>query len=91
MAQSVLVPGMTDDDGNRYDALGFAYEDASRRIVMLEPAVGLRGISQAPKLDAARSDQKLWLLFKVNKGATIRGFWLGGKQMLQWEPGVVVQ
>lgn len=91
MAQSVLAPMLTDDDGNRYEALGFAYEDASRRVVLVEPLVGMRGLSQAPTLNAARTDQKLWLLFRVQSGATIRSFWLGNKQMLRWEPGVKVE
>jgi hypothetical protein len=71
-------------------ALGFVYQDGQRRVVLVEPQLGLRGISQAPELIASRQDQKMWLLFRAPKGGVIRSLWFGRKKKVEWEPGVKI-
>ena len=85
-----LVPPMLMADSEQIGAAGFVYEDSSERAFALETVVGLRGLEQAPKLSATRSDQKMWLLFRVTKGAQIRSLHYGRRKILEWEQPVLV-
>jgi hypothetical protein len=85
-----LVPPMLMADAEQIGAAGFVYEDSSERAFALETVVGLRGLEQAPKLSATRNDQKMWLLFRVTKGAQIRSLHYGRRKILEWEQPVLV-
>lgn len=85
-----LVPPILMVDSDQIGAAGFVYEDSSERAFALETVVGLRGLEQAPKLNASRSDQKMWLLFRVPKGGHIRSLHYGRRKILEWEQPVLV-
>jgi hypothetical protein len=88
-AQRVLPPQLLLGDSGFVYAQGLAYEDSTQRVVILDPDIPIRGISQAPELIPTRTDQRLYLLFKVPKGATINSFWLGARsKIVEWQPPV---
>lgn len=85
-----VVPPYILVDGKQCGALGFLYDDASKRAFMLEPMLGMRGLAQAPRLQQERSDQSMWLIFRAPKGGYIKSLWYGRKKVLEWDPPVVV-
>lgn len=90
-AQRVLIPLLNVDGVGQVQPLGFAYMDASRRVLQVEPDSGLRALSQTPELLGNRTDQKLWLLYRVPKGSFITGLYLGKRQVATWEPPLAVK
>lgn len=85
-----LVPPILMVDGEQIGAAGFVYEDSGERAFALETVVGLRGLEQAPKLNASRNDQRMWLLFRVPKGGHIRSLHYGRRKIVEWEQPVLV-
>lgn len=85
-----VVPPYILVDGKQCGALGFLYEDASKRSFMLEPMLGMRGLAQAPTLQQQRSDQTMWLVFRAPKGGYLKSLWYGRKKVMEWDPPVVV-
>lgn len=89
LAERVVPPYLIVEGAEgQVGALGIVYEDAQQRMVVLEPQLGMRGISVVPELMTGRTDQKLWLLFRAPKGGVIRSLWFGRKKKAEWEPGV---
>ncbi|GDX99148.1 hypothetical protein LBMAG48_15520 [Phycisphaerae bacterium] len=90
-AQRVLIPLLNVDGVGQVQPLGFAYLDGSRRVLMVEPEFGLRALSQTPELFESRTDQKLWLLYRVPSGSYITGLFLGKRQVAEWVPPLAVK
>ncbi len=90
-AQRVLIPTLAVDGAGFIEPVGFAYEDATKRIVQLEPDFGLRGISQTPELFAARDDQQLWLIYRVPSGSYITQMVMGKQVVTVWSPPLQVK
>jgi hypothetical protein len=88
-AQRVLPPQLLLGDSGFVYAQGLVYEDSNQRLFILDPDIPIRGISLAPEMIPTRTDQRLYLLFKVPKGATINSFWLGARsKIVEWQPPV---
>ena len=90
-AQRVLIPTLAVDGAGFIEPVGFAYEDATKRIVQLEPDFGLRGISQTPELFAARDDQQLWLIYRVPSGSYLTQMVMGKQVVTVWSPPLQVK
>lgn len=90
-AQRVLIPTLFVDGVGYTEPVGFAYQDATRRVVQLEPDFGLRGMSQTPELLANRDDQQLWLIYRVPTGSYITQMVLGKQVVTVWSPPLQVK
>lgn len=87
----LVVEGGENAGNPQVQAVGLFYMDARQRAFVLEPQLGIRGLSQAPELVASRQDQKLWMLFRVPRGGVIKSLFLGRKKVAEWEPAVRVE
>jgi hypothetical protein len=90
-AERVLQPVLHDDAAGTHFPLGYIYTDAGSCKVMLDLDAGVRALSQAPMLMQERSDQRLWLLFRVPSGSKISKLLLGRKTAAEWQPAVAVR
>lgn len=90
-AQRVLIPTLAVDGAGFIEPVGFAYKDATKRVVQLEPDFGLRGMSQTPELFASRDDQQLWLIYRVPSGSYITQMVMGKQVVTVWSPPLQVK
>lgn len=86
----VLPPVLRDDGGQMYQPIGYVYKDAQKAVVRFKPGEPITGLAQLQQegvmISRSRSDQKLWLIFRVNKGVSIRNFSLGSKVIVDLNP-----
>jgi hypothetical protein len=66
------IPLLIDDRGAQFTAVGYIYADATLGEISLEPGSPIETIDQLPSLSRSRSDQELYLVFRVTGGSTIR-------------------
>lgn len=85
-AEQVLPPVLTDTLGQRYNAVGYIYEDTSKFEIRFTPGDPIRGLTQLPQLSRSRSDQKLTLLFTPSLKVQIVSFGLGPKTKVELNP-----
>ena len=90
-AQRTLIPTLFVDGVGYTEPVGFAYQDAAKRILQVEPDFGLRGMSQTPQLTANRDDQQLWLIYRVPTGTYITQMVLGKQVITVWSPPLQVK
>ena len=85
-AERVLPPTLTDTLGQRYEAVGYIYEDQSKYEIRFTPGAPIRGMSEVPRLSRSRSDQKLRLLFTPSANVKIKTFGLGSVVKIILDP-----
>jgi len=89
-AEQVVPPLLRDANGQIYEPIGYIYEDATKIVVRFKPGEPIRSLSQLAQAGAgitrSRSDQKLKLIFRVNKGVPLASFGLGTKIIAEFNP-----
>jgi len=81
---------LLDAAGNAYDCVGYVYQDAERIRVRYTLEAPLRMLQEAPAVSRSKSDQKMILLFRVNRGVTISKFVVGPKVLAEYDPPLAV-
>lgn len=89
-AEGVVPPVLVDSLGRQYQPIGYVFHDGNSVRVRFEPGQPIRGLSQIPNLSASRPDQRLVLIFRVNKGAELRSFAIGNRVVADFDPPVSV-
>lgn len=89
-AESVVPPVLVDSLGRQYQPIGYVFVDAGNVTVRFTPGDPIRGLAQIPNLSTSRTDQQLVLLYRVNSGAQLTSFAIGGRIVSDFEPGVTV-
>jgi hypothetical protein len=79
-------PQLIDADGRAFDCVGFVYEDTDKFHVRYTLESPLRSLTEAPTLSRSRGDQKLVLLFRLNRGVSVSKFVIGSKIIAEYEP-----
>lgn len=90
-AESILPPLLVDEQGNSFECVGFVYSDAKIYQIRFTPGKPIRGLSEVPQLSTSKSDQTLYLIFRPTKGARIKAFVLGNKQVGSFDPPAEVR
>ncbi len=90
-AQDVLPPMIVDADGNSFECIGFVYKDSKVYQVRFTPGRPIRGLTEMPAISTSKGDQSLYLIFRPTKGARIKGFVLGNKQVGTFDPPAEVR
>ncbi len=85
-AESVLSPMLIDTLGQRYECVGYVYQDQSKVEIRFTPGSTIRALAELPALSRSRSDQSLMLLFTPSKGVQIRSFNLGSREKVVLDP-----
>jgi len=77
---------LVDENGNRYDPIGFYYDDGSLVTIRFTPDRPIRTIGDAPTLSRTARNQSLTLVFRPTKGVKIVGFAIGDREVLNFRP-----
>ncbi len=90
-AEDILPPALLDENGQRYEALGYVYAEGNVLSIRFTPGAPLRGLSELPsRISRSKRDQTARLIFRPTKGVKIVSFNLGPKQIATFEPPVKV-
>lgn len=89
-AELVVPPLLRDANGGIYEPVGYVYQDALKVVVRFKPGEPIRSLSQLSQdgvmISRSRQDQKLQLIFRVNKGVAVQSFTLGPKVIAELNP-----
>ncbi|MEM1184071.1 MAG: hypothetical protein AAGI53_03610 [Planctomycetota bacterium] len=83
-------PQIIDTDGTAYQALGFIYSDNSINDIRFTPATPISGLGDLPTISGARTDQSLYLVFRVSVGVQMQYYALGTSVVFELTPPVEV-
>ncbi len=89
-AESVVPPVLVDSLGRQYQPIGYVFQSGDDVTVRFTPGDPIRGLAQIPSLSTSRTDQQLILLFRVNSGAELVNFAIGGRAASTFSPTVTV-
>jgi len=90
-AERILPPVLTDTLGQRYQAVGYVYQDQSKIEIRFTPGQPIRGLTELPTLSRSRSDQSLRLLFTPSAGVQIKSFGLGSVEKIVLDPPMALR
>lgn len=85
-AEAILPPTLVDTKGERYQPIGYIYEDETKVQISFNPGNPIRGMSQLPALSRSRPAQKLQLIFHVTYGREIKYLSMGNKVFVEYNP-----
>ncbi len=79
---------LVDQNGQRYQAIGYVYQDAGEVHIRMTPGRPLRAVTELPNSGptTSRPDQKFYLVFRVSKGVDIRFFTVGDIAIGEFSP-----
>lgn len=91
----IAPPVLIDTNGQRYEPIGYVYEDRKMVKIRFTPGQPIRALRELDSagvgLSRSRSDQKLTLIFRVSNGVEIKSFALGSKVMFELDPPAKVE
>jgi hypothetical protein len=79
---------LIDDQGRRFQAVGYFYEDGSISEIRYTPGSPLQAIRDYPELSVAKRDQTLILLFRPTSGVNIQYLVVGEKVIGEFVGGL---
>lgn len=77
---------LVDDKGNRYDPIGFYYDDGELVTIRFTPDRPIRTIGDAPTLSRTAREQSLTFVFRPTRGVKIVGVAIGDQEVLNFRP-----
>lgn len=80
------APSLVDTQNDRYLPAGYAYLDASWAEVKYEPGEVITKLSELPSTTRSRTDQRLWLIYRVSYGRTVKYLANGNKAVYEFNP-----
>ncbi len=86
MAESLAPIVLVDTQGERYDPIGYIYEDESEYRVSFNPGQPITSMTQLPSLSSSRPAQKLRLIYKITYGREVKYLSLGQKVLYEYNP-----
>ncbi|MDX2132343.1 MAG: hypothetical protein SFY69_09850 [Planctomycetota bacterium] len=87
-AEGTAAPTLVDTAGERYMPVGWAYLDAEWADVRYEPGEPVSAMAQVPATSRSRTDQRLWLIYRVTFGRSVRFVAQGDKALFEFNPPV---
>lgn len=78
---------LVDDQGRRFQAVGYFYEDGSIAEIRYTPGNPIQSLRDYPELSVAKRDQTLVLLFRPTKGVNIRYITVGDRIIAEFPGG----
>lgn len=84
---------LVDQNGQRYQAIGYVYQDSSETHIRMTPGRPLRAVTELPNSGptTSRPDQKFYLVFRVSKGVDIRFFTVGDVAIGEFSPPLRIE
>lgn len=85
-AESVLPVVLVDSNGNRYEPVGFVYNDGQEVTIRFTPDRPIRALSEAPQLSRTAREQSLTLIYRPTRGVKLAAFALGNREVANFGP-----
>jgi hypothetical protein len=87
-AEETAAVVVTDTNGKRYEPIGYIYDDGTKnqKTVRFYPNEPMRTLKEIPTLSRSRPNDKLILIFRCDKGVTLKGFVIGNKEVVSFPP-----
>ena len=87
-AQGIVPPVLISTDGTQFEAVGYIHKHSRGVTVKYDRGNPIRGLSQIPQISRSKPDERLTLLFLVNKGAAveIETFQIGNDAITLFDP-----
>lgn len=80
------APTLVDAQGERYQPVGFAFLDSQWARVRFEPGDPIERVAELPSLSRSRTDQQLWLIYRVSFGRSVRYLARGNSAIFELNP-----
>jgi hypothetical protein len=90
-ADATGAPRLVDTQGQTYQAIGFVYKDQGLIHVRFTPGTPLTDKSDAPSMSRSRTDQKMFIVFRVSANVQLSKYVIGSKVIKQFEPPVKIE
>jgi len=90
LASDLVPPVLYDANGQRYQAVGWWYEDAQRIDLRYTPGEPVRALEEIPRLSRNKPDQSLYLIFRVSRGVEIQTLALGSRVVAEFSPPIEI-
>jgi len=90
MVENILPPALVDSIGQRYDAVGWIFDDGGQVDVRFTPGRPVRALAELPQLSRSKPNQKLQLIFRVTSGVELTAFTLGSRVIVSYKPPIKV-
>ena len=91
----ISPPVLIDTNGQRYEPIGYVYEDRKFIKIRFTPGQPIRALKELDSagvgLSRSRSDQKLVLIFRVSNGIELASFALGNKVLVDVDPPIKIE
>ncbi len=85
------APALIDESGQRFQAIGFIYEDAAEYRLRYTVGSPIATVNDLPSMSRSRTDQKLTLLFRPSLGVKLKSYAVGSKVIRDFRPSVVLE
>ena len=82
------APALIDEGGQRFQAVGFVYEDTIGYRLRYTVGTPIGGLADLPSMSRSRTDQKLTLIFRPSMGVKIKSYAVGGKVIRDFRPSI---
>lgn len=82
------APALIDEGGQRFQAIGFIYEDTGGYRLRYTVGTPIGGLTDLPSMSRSRTDQKLILLFRPSFGVKIKSYAVGNKVIRDFRPSI---
>ena len=84
--QASEAPTLVDKNGASFRAIGFIYQDKELYSIRYTPGQPIQGLSEMPSISLSRPNQKIRVLFRVTKGASIQYMTVGKTVVAEYVP-----
>jgi hypothetical protein len=84
------APSLYDSNGTAYSPVGYIYQDETKVKVSFKPGEPITAMNQLDALSRSRPAQKMTLIFRCSKGVSLKGFGVGEKAMVTFDPPVLL-
>lgn len=86
------APTLVDENGTRYVAIGYVYQDAAEVHIRLSPGRPMRAVTELPNggPTPSRPDQRFYLVFRVSQGVKLKYFTVGDTAIGEFEPALEI-
>lgn len=86
MVENILPPALVDTLGQRYEPVGWIFDDGQRVQIRFTPGRPVRALVEIPQLSRSKPNQRLRLIFRVTRGVDLQAFTLGDRVLVEYTP-----
>lgn len=86
-----VPPRLIDSNGQRYNAIGYIYQDLNKVQIRYTPGLPMMALDEADALVRSRDDQVMHLVFRPSVGVEIKHFAIGDTVLVTFDPPLTIE